>query len=144
MSHLRIFTHDWYFEPKLKRNWMVRILGHLRISCICLHVSTSPSMTTSTRLIYTQYNNILLRIEAPITYFWRNLTNIKHLLTGTTELRTCSLYVNSKLKLEILLFGNITCIWKQKMLIGNIRNRLETYSTYLKHHFRLETHKDRT
>ena len=45
VGHLRILTRDWYFEPKLKRNWMVRILGHLRISCICLHVSTSPSMT---------------------------------------------------------------------------------------------------
>ena len=24
---------------------MVRIFGHLRISCICLHVTTSPSIT---------------------------------------------------------------------------------------------------
>ena len=45
VAHLRILTRDWYFERKLKRNWMVRILGHLRISCICFHVSTSPSMT---------------------------------------------------------------------------------------------------
>ena len=45
MIHLRILTRDWYFEPKSKRNWMVRILGHLRIACICLHVTTSPSMT---------------------------------------------------------------------------------------------------
>ena len=45
VGHLRVLTRDWYFEPKSKRNWMVRVLGHLRIACICLHVTISPSMT---------------------------------------------------------------------------------------------------
>ena len=30
--------------------------------------------------------------------------------------------------------------WKHNMDIGNIRIRLETYSAYWKHHFRLETY----
>jgi len=28
VSHLRILTRDWYFELKLKRIWMIRILSH--------------------------------------------------------------------------------------------------------------------
>ena len=31
-------TRDWYFEVESKRNWMVRILSYLKISCICRHV----------------------------------------------------------------------------------------------------------
>ena len=45
VGHLRILTRDGYFELKLERKWMIRILGHLRISCICLHVTTSPLIT---------------------------------------------------------------------------------------------------
>ena len=38
VSHLKVLTRDGYFELKLKRNWTVRILSHLKVTCICLHV----------------------------------------------------------------------------------------------------------
>ena len=45
MSHLKILTRDQYFEYKLKRNWMVRTLSHLKITCIYHHVRWHPSMS---------------------------------------------------------------------------------------------------
>ena len=45
VSHLRILTRDQYFEQKLKRNWIVRTLSHLKITCICHHVTWHPSMS---------------------------------------------------------------------------------------------------
>ena len=45
VSHLKVLTRDGYFELKLKKNWTVRILSHLKVTCKCLHVSTPPSKT---------------------------------------------------------------------------------------------------
>ena len=42
VSHLRILTRDQYFEQELKRNWMIRTLSHLKITCICHHVTWYP------------------------------------------------------------------------------------------------------
>ena len=33
VSHLKILTRDQNFEQKLKRNWIVRILSYLKITC---------------------------------------------------------------------------------------------------------------
>ena len=45
VSQLKVLTRDGYFELKLKKNWTVRILSHLKVTCKCLHVSTPPSKT---------------------------------------------------------------------------------------------------
>ena len=38
-------NRDQYFEQKLKRNWMIRTLSHLKITCIYHHVTWHPSMS---------------------------------------------------------------------------------------------------
>ena len=45
LSHLRILTRDRFSSRNLTRNWMVRILSNLKISCIFHHVTNPPSMT---------------------------------------------------------------------------------------------------
>ena len=33
VSHLKFLTRDQFFEQKLKRYWMIRILSYLKITC---------------------------------------------------------------------------------------------------------------
>ena len=68
----------------------------------------------------------------------------KHIYKGSHRLKnqqitkfekhTDRLHVYWKHTLETMSFGNIICVWKQKIYIGNIKRRLETYSGYWKHH----------
>ena len=59
LSHLRILTRDQNFEQKLKRNCMIRILSHLKITCICHHVTWHPSMSFWTISRYPPYDGSL-------------------------------------------------------------------------------------
>ena len=74
VSQLRILTRDQYFEQKLKRNWMVRTLSHLKITCIPHHVTWHPSMSFWAISKYLPYHALCSGLPNQINQFSGHFT----------------------------------------------------------------------
>ena len=89
VSHLRILTRDQYFEQKLKRNWMVRTLSHLKITYICYHVTWHSSMSFWAFSKYLPYLTISTYLLVIILNYWYyvHVNNLGRLIFITCDIK---------------------------------------------------------